>query len=99
MNKQKFLDWSEAFDAMRIVPRIILFVYGGWLAFTVDRLLNWYMSLPPAAQTAQASGFCFGAITSITTIGGYVYRIYASSGRSWDTPSSSTSSITTQVTR
>jgi hypothetical protein len=94
MNKAKYLDFSETFDALRVVPRVILFAYGWWLAYTVDRLLNWYMALPSAAQTAQASGFCFGAITSITTIGGYVYRIYANTGRDW-TPASRTSTIAT----
>jgi hypothetical protein len=100
MNKSKVLDWSESFDALRIVPRIVLFTYGVWLAYTVDRLLNWYMALPTAAQTAQASGFCFGAITAVTTIGGYVYRIYANTGREWDNQSSlRTSSVTTEITK
>jgi hypothetical protein len=95
MNKSKILDFAESFDALRIVPRIILFGYAGWLAYLTDRLLTWYMALPAAAQTTQASGFCLGAIGSLTTIGGFVYRIYANTGRSWDNQATVRTSSTT----
>jgi hypothetical protein len=88
MNKSALLDYAEVFDAWRVVPRLLLFGYAWWLVVIVDALLSWYMRLPIAAQTVQASGFCFGAITSVTTVGGYVYRIYANTGRDWDSTSS-----------
>jgi hypothetical protein len=100
MNKTGLLDAAEVFDAWRVIPRIILFGYALWLAYVTDRLLTWYMALPIPAQTAQASGFCLGTIGALTTIGGYVYRIYANTGRSWDTQGRvTTSSTTMEVTK
>jgi hypothetical protein len=100
VNKTKFLDFAEVFDAWRIIPRLVLFCYGGWLAYVTDRLLNWYMALPVAAQSTQASGFCLGAIGALTTIGGYVYRVYSNTGRSWDNMGSvRTTAISETVTK
>jgi xanthine/uracil permease len=100
VNKTHWLDAAEVFDSWRVVPRVILFAYGGWLAYITDRLLNWYMTLPQAAQSVQASGFCLGAITAITTIAGWVYKIYANTGREWENQSSMrTSSTTTEVVK
>jgi hypothetical protein len=100
VNKSNFLDYAEVFDAWRVVPRIVLFAYGVWLAWATDRLLNWYMGLPVAAQTAQASAFCFGAITSITGIAGYVFRIYSENGRNWEATSSvRTTAVSETVTK
>lgn len=99
MNKPKILDWSESFDAMRIVPRIVLFSYLIWAALTIERLFSWYMGLPIAAQTVQASGFSLGACAVVTGMSGVIYRIYANSGRSWDNQASlRTSSTTTEQT-
>jgi hypothetical protein len=100
VNKSKILDFAESFDGLRIVPRIVLFSYLVWGALVIDRLFNWYMGLPIAAQTVQASGFCLGACAVVTGMSGAIYRIYASSGRSWDTASSmKTSSTTTEVVK
>jgi hypothetical protein len=100
MNKATILDWSESFDAMRIVPRLVLFGYLIWAALTIDRLFNWYMGLPIAAQTVQASGFCLGACGVVSGMAGVIYRIYANTGRSWDTQGRvTTSSTTTEVTK
>jgi hypothetical protein len=92
------LKGAECFDAWRIVPRIVLFAYGCWLAYITDRLLGWYMSLPAAAQTAQASGFCFGAIAAVTTVGGYVFRIYSDSSRDWSKEGNRTSTLVSTET-
>jgi hypothetical protein len=100
VNKTKFLDAAEIFDSWRVIPRFVLFAYGTWLAYITDRLLNWYMALPAPSQSVQASGFCLGAIGAITTIAGWVYKIYANTGREWDNQASvRTSSITTEVTK
>jgi len=100
VNKAKYLDFAEAFDGLRIVPRIVLFSYLVWGAMAIDRLFNWYMTLPVAAQTVQASAFCLGACGVVTGMAGVIYRIYANSGRAWDAVSSlKTSSVTTEVTK
>jgi hypothetical protein len=98
VNKTQILDFAEGFDGLRIVPRIVLFSYLVWGAMVIDRLFNWYMGLPVPAQTVQASGFCLGACAVVTGMSGIIYRIYASSGRDWNVPSTlRTSSITTEV--
>ena len=100
MNKSKYLDFSESFDALRVVPRIVLFSYLIWAALTIDRLFNWYMGLPIEAQSVQASAFSLGACGVVTGMAGVIYQIYANSGRDWDTASSlRTSSVTTEVTK
>jgi hypothetical protein len=85
MNKDRWLQYAEIFDSWRVVPRLLLFSYSTWLVIATDRLLSWYMALPIAAQTGQASAFCGGSITALTGIGGYVYRIYSEGGRDWGT--------------
>lgn len=102
MIKQKWLDAAELFDSWRVVPRLLLFGYSTWLVIATDRLLSWYMALPIAAQTAQASAFCGGSITALTGIGGYVFRIYSENSRNWaDTPTSKTTVVasTTEVNK
>lgn len=101
MTKQRWLDVAELFDSWRVIPRLLLFGYSWWLVVATDRLLTWYMSLPLAAQTAQASAFCGGSITALTGIGGYVYRIYSENGRDWSTPTkvSTLTASTTEVTK
>jgi hypothetical protein len=100
VNKTQRLDFAEVFDALRVVPRIVLFSYLVWGALVIDRLFNWYMGLPVAAQTVQASGFCLGACAVVTGMSGVIYRIYANSGRDWDSATSlKTSSVTTEVTK
>ncbi len=86
------LQGAECFDAWRVIPRIVLFAYAGWLAYVTDKLLNWYMGLPQPAQTGQASAFCFGAITAITGIAGYIFRIYSDSSRDWSKETSNRTS-------
>ena len=103
MNKEKWLTYAELFDSWRVVPRILLFGYSAWLVIATDRLLSWYMGLPIAAQTAQASAFCGGSITALTGIGGYVYRIYSENGRDWSnmqpTKVSTVTASSTEVTK
>ena len=92
-----WLRGAEIFDSWRVVPRIVLFAYGSWLAYVTDRLLGWYMSLPPSAQTTQASSFCLGAITAITAIAGFVFKVYSENSRSWDVPSSRQTVVATET--
>lgn len=98
-SKQKGLDAAELFDSWRIVPRVLLFGYSWWLIWATDKLLNWYMGLPIAAQTAQASAFCGGSITALTGIGGYVFRIYSENSRNWaEQPSKTSTTVATLET-
>lgn len=92
-----WLDGAELFDSWRVVPRIVLLAYGTWLAYVTDRLIGWYMGLPIAAQTTQASSFCIGIITAITAIAGLVFKVYSENSRSWDVPSSRSTVVATET--
>lgn len=50
------------------------------------------MGLPATAQTAQASAFCFGALTTITGVAGFVFKVYSESSRDWTAQGNRTSS-------
>lgn len=93
-----WIQGAEIFDAWRVVPRIVLFSYASWLAYVTDKLLTWYMALPVAAQTTQASGFCLGAITAITAIAGFVFKVYSENSRNWDTQPSRVSTMVSTET-
>lgn len=53
MNKDFWIDLSEVINSLRIMPRILLSVYGAvgiWL-------VTWYTNLPAVERTLEASGF------------------------------------------
>lgn len=99
MNKGAWLDAAEVFDAWRVVPRLLLGAFAVWFAFSTDYLIGWYTHLPMAAQTSQASAFCFGVFSAQSAVAGYVFKVYVSGGRVWDAQTSiSTTASTTRVT-
>ena len=97
LSKQKWLDRAEVVDAWRVVPRLLIFGFCAWFAYQTYYLITWYTNLPIAAQTTQASSFCFGCFTAMSGMGGYVFKTYAGGGRNWADQSSVTQT-TTQTT-
>lgn len=95
MNKRLWLDAAELFDYWRIVPRLILFGYAWWMAFTVDRILNWYMLLPAKDRSVEAAGLAGAVITAVTGLGTLVYKIYSDNGRDLNAAPSIASEETT----
>ena len=83
MNKQKWLDWAEITDAWRIVPRIVLFGYCIWTTKVVWTVLDWYMALPPAERSLEASGLAGATITAVTGLMTLAVNFYLKTGRSW----------------
>lgn len=83
MTKQDWLDWAEITDAWRVVPRIILFTYGWWAIYVVDRCLLWYFHQPVAERTVQDSGLITGVITAVTGLLTLAIKFYIQSGRVW----------------
>jgi hypothetical protein len=83
LNKTAILDAAQIFDTWRVVPRCVLFVYGGWVAHITDRTLGWYMHLPSAERTLEASGLAAGIITAVTGLFPWIYRIYADTATDW----------------
>lgn len=83
VNKQQWLDWAEITDAWRVVPRAILFGYCFATAKLVFELVTWYMGLPIAERTIEATSFAAGVITSVTGLATWATKFYIDSGRDW----------------
>lgn len=81
--KQLWLDWAEIFDAWRVTPRSIIYTFGGWTIYIVDRTLSWYFHLPLAERTVQDAGLVTGVITAVTGCFAAATGFYNRSGRQW----------------
>lgn len=98
MDKQRYLDFAQVFDQLRVVPRFVLFGYGLWVAHVTDSILNWYMHLPSAERTLEASGLAGAIITAVTGLFPWIYRIYASTANDWTPPTGGTKQTITATT-
>ena len=96
--KQSWLDAAEVFDHWRVVPRLVLFTYGGWVAHVTDETLLWYQHLPSAERTLEASGLAGAIITAVTGLFPWIYRIYADSATDWSQQSSKTTVLSSTET-
>lgn len=83
MSKQQWLDIAEVIDALRIVPRVVLFGYCWWTVHTVAVVLNWYMALPPTERTLESSGLAGAVVTAITGLASWALKVYVNTGRKW----------------
>jgi hypothetical protein len=83
MNKTRWLDAAQIFDTWRVIPRIVLFGYGGWVAYVTDKTLAWYMQLPSSERTLEASGLAGAIITAITGMLPWIFRIYSDNATDW----------------
>jgi 1,4-dihydroxy-2-naphthoate octaprenyltransferase len=99
MNKTLHLQWAEAIDAYRIIPRIFLAACFAWTIWVSYICLIWYIHLPHAERGLEATGF--GSVVFLTVFGflKLVYTQYATTGRDWNAqpPSVTTSSSTTTI--
>ena len=99
MNKALHLQWAEAIDNYRIVPRLFFtsyFVFWCWITVT---LIEWYIHMPAAERSIEASGF--GSVIFATATGFLktIYDTYARTSRDWNEapPTVTTSSSTTTI--
>lgn len=81
--KQQCLDAAEVTDAWRVVPRSVLYAFGAWVIYIVDKTLFWYFHLPAAERSVQDAGLVTGVITAVTSIFGLAIKFYNNSGRQW----------------
>lgn len=97
MNKLLHLQWAEAIDAYRVIPRLFLLACFVWTVWVSNVCLQWYIHLPHDERGLEAAGF--GSVVFLTVFGflKLVYTTYAASGRDWNAapPSVTTSSSTT----
>ena len=95
MNIQGYLDVAQISDKFRLVPRVIFFGYGFWVMHVTHWVLGWYMTLPAAERTLEATGLAGSIITVITGLFPWFYKIYSDNSNDWAPP---TSSVKTQLT-
>jgi hypothetical protein len=96
------MDFAEVFDTLRVIPRLVLFLYGFWMVRITDWLVRWYEKLPAAERTTQVTAFVTVVLPGVFGIAAYVYKIYSDGGRAWDgtaTVSSTTAVSSSTVTK
>lgn len=81
--KARCLALAECFDAWRVAPRLLLVAYWVLVYNVTDRLLTWYMALPSAERSMEASGMAFGIFSALLGLGTIFMNAYIKSGRSW----------------
>lgn len=84
MTKDQWLEKAEIFDALRIIPRAMLFGYSWFVLYAFHEILTWYQGLPAAERTIEASGLAGALITAITGLGSMFLSAYLKSGRDWE---------------
>ena len=75
---------AECFDAWRVAPRLLLVAYWLLVYDVTDRLLAWYMALPAAERSMEASGMAVGIFTALLGLGTNFMNVYVKSGRKWN---------------
>ena len=86
--KVRCLLLAECVDAWRVMPRLLMLAYIGFVYHITTFLLNWYVNLPADERSMEASGFAFGVFTAITGLGTVFLNAYLKSGRKWNGSSS-----------
>ena len=92
-NKQLFLDAAEVFDSWRVVPRLILFGYCWWVSHVTDSSLTWYQHIPANERGVESAGLVGAIITAVTGMAVWVFKIYTSGGRDWDSQGTTSSTV------
>ena len=78
------LKWAELFDSWRVIPRIVLFLYG-WFVYKVTfYILVWYIHEPATARGTEESAVVVGVFTAVTGLASWVFKVYSDSGRDWN---------------
>lgn len=73
-----FLHVAEVLDALRMAPRMLLFVYGTFILWYIEKVTEWYMTLPVLEQTTQNATFVSATITAVVGAGGWYAKVYTS---------------------
>jgi len=84
MDKQKWLNISEIFDAYRVIPRVVLMMVLFFAGIYIVGITDWYMALPDVERTAEVSAFAGLTIPAVFGLAGKVIDWYLKTGRTWD---------------
>lgn len=100
MNKAHWLEVAESVDSLRVFPRLFLLSCFIWTVYVTNSLLNWYMALPKADRSLEASGFASVVVLAVFGFLKLVYDTYSAAGRDWNgsAPSISTSTVVATTT-
>ena len=84
MDKQKWLDWAEVFDSLRIVPRVFLFGFWTTTFIFIFYFSYWYFHFPANERGYEESGAMTGIILGLLKFGKDIWDTYAQNGRDWN---------------
>jgi hypothetical protein len=84
VNKTIWLHWAELVDSYRLFPRAVLIAYGWFVYQVVMQILHWYFAEPALSRGTEETAMVIGVTGFISTIGGYVFRVYSDNGRDWN---------------
>lgn len=83
LNKQKWLDYAEVTDSLRIFPRLIVAGYGAWTVWFIDQMWKWYETLPGDQRGAQVTMVIGSVSGGVFGLAAWVVKLYLGGGRDW----------------
>lgn len=84
VTKEQWLAGAEVFDSWRVVPRLIVFIYLGLLAWLTVFFAVKFFNIPTVERTTQVTAFASVLLTAAYGAFGWVVKIYSDGGRDWD---------------
>ena len=85
MNRERWLDYAEIADALRVFPRFLVSWYMAILTWAVVYQTWWYAHLAPAARTVEVTAFYGMETGGLFGLAAYIFKIYTDGGRDWST--------------
>jgi hypothetical protein len=83
ITKEWWLAVAEIIDALRLVPRSILFAQASFTIWACKALILWYCCLPNAHRTGADAAAVTSIITVLTSILVVTLNFYMKQGRVW----------------
>ncbi len=80
--KQAWLDAAEIIDALRVIPRIMLFSFFAFYMWYIWITTNWYFQLTEPGMWDTT--FISTTVTAIGTMLIWIGNTYINSGRRWN---------------
>jgi hypothetical protein len=98
VNRQRWVDYAEIIDKLRIYPRVFLIACFFWTVYISHMLLKWYMAMPKDERGIEASGFASVVFVTIFGFLKLVYGEYTRAGKDWSAVGTTSTSQTTATT-
>lgn len=98
MTHEKWLNYAERIDSLRIFPRLFLIACFWWAVKITWYLIVWYTHLAVAERGVEASGFGAVVLLGIMAFLKLVYTTYSDNARDWSQRAPSSTTTTVQQT-